>query len=92
MARAIIHNSNYKTADDAKAAIDRYFRERNEHFKQHPRRAGNKIWGKERVPVAFSQSNNCTDPRLGRCTLVRLVRRAQRAAQFRSSGRSRRSR
>ena len=27
MARAIIHNSDYKTADDAMAAIDRYFAE-----------------------------------------------------------------
>lgn len=31
----------------------------------HPRRAGNKIWGKVRVPPEFSQSNNCKDPRLG---------------------------
>lgn len=65
MARAIIHNSNYKTVDEAKAAIDRYFFDRNGHFQENPRRAGNKIWGKERVPAAFSQSNNCKDPRLG---------------------------
>jgi transposase len=65
MARAVIHNSNYKTADEARAAIDRYFDERNKHFREHPRRAGNKIWGKERVPPEFSQSNNCKDPRLG---------------------------
>jgi DDE superfamily endonuclease len=32
MARAIIHNSNYSCVDDAKAAIDRYFAERNQHF------------------------------------------------------------
>jgi transposase len=65
MARAIIHNSNYRTADEAKAAIDCYFLERNQHFEANPRRAGNKIWGKERVAVAFSPSNNCKDPRLG---------------------------
>lgn len=65
MARAIVHNSTYKTADEAKAAIDRYFLERNQHFQANPRRAGNKIWRRERVPVAFSQSNNCKDPRLG---------------------------
>ena len=65
MARAIIHNSNYRTVDEAKAAIDRYFLERNQHFQANPRRAGKKIWGKERVPVAFSPSNNCNDPRLG---------------------------
>ena len=63
MARAIIHNSDYKTADDAKAAINRYFEERNAHFKQSPRRAGNKIWRKEREPAAFSDANNCKDPR-----------------------------
>ena len=49
MARAIIHNSDYGSVDEAKAAIDRYFDERNRHFREHPRRAGNKIWGKERV-------------------------------------------
>jgi transposase len=65
MARAIIHNSDYKSVDEAKAAIDRYFEERNRHFKEHPRKAGNKIWGKERTPAEFSQSNNCKDPRLG---------------------------
>jgi transposase len=65
MARAIIHNSNYQSSEEAKAAIDRYFEERNEHFRMNPRRAGNKIWGKERVPAEFSPSNNCKDPRLG---------------------------
>jgi transposase len=65
MARAIIHNSNYQSPEEAKAAIDRYFEERNEHFRMNPRRAGNKIWGKERVPAEFSPSNNCKDPRLG---------------------------
>ena len=63
MARAIIHNSDYPTTDHAKAAIDRYLLERNEHFKEHPRRAGDKIWGKEREPAIFSESNNCKDPR-----------------------------
>jgi DDE superfamily endonuclease len=63
MARAIIHNSDYKTVDDAKTAIDEYFMERNVHFNQHPRRAGNKIWRKEREPAAFSDANNCKDPR-----------------------------
>jgi hypothetical protein len=63
MARAIIHNSDYKTADDAKAAINRYFEERNAHFKRSPRRAGNKIWRKERELASFSNANNCKDPR-----------------------------
>jgi transposase len=63
MARAVIHNSDYLAMDDAKAAIDRHFEERNTHFAQHPRRAGSKIWGKEREVSAFSQANNCKDPR-----------------------------
>jgi transposase len=63
MARAIIHNSDYKTLDDAKAAVDRYFADRNAHFLQHPRRAGSKIWGNEREVAAFSRANNCKDPR-----------------------------
>jgi transposase len=63
MARAIIHNSDYRTANDAKTAINRYFEERNAHFKQSPRRAGNKIWRKERELAAFSDTNNCKDPR-----------------------------
>jgi len=62
MARAIIHNSDYKTLDDAKGAINRYFEERNSHFRQHPRRAGNKIWRKERELAQFSGANNCKDP------------------------------
>jgi hypothetical protein len=63
MARAIIHNSDYKSVDDAKAAIDRYFSERNSYFKTHPKPAGSKIWGKERTESRFSDSNNCKDPR-----------------------------
>jgi len=63
MARAIIHNSDYKSVDEAKMAIDRYFAERNEHFRRQPRRAGKKIWGKEREPAVFSEANNCKDPR-----------------------------
>jgi transposase len=63
MARSIIHNSDYPGVEDAKAAIDRYFAERNARFREYPRRAGKKIWGKEREHPAFSASNNCRDPR-----------------------------
>jgi hypothetical protein len=63
MARAVIHNSNYRTLDDAKAAVDQYFADRNAHFLPHPKRAGAKIWGKERELAAFSAANNCKDPR-----------------------------
>lgn len=63
MARAIIHNSNYESVDAAKAAIDRYFTDRNKNFQTHPRRAGNKLWGKELVKPEFNEANNCKDPR-----------------------------
>jgi transposase len=65
MARAVIQNSNYASVEEAKAAIDRYFEDRNKYFKEHPRKAGNKIWGNERMAAKFSPSNNCKDPRLG---------------------------
>ena len=63
MAQAVIHNSDYQSVDEAKAAIDRHFAERNQHFRENPQRAGGKIWGNELVPPQFSQSNNCKDPR-----------------------------
>lgn len=62
MARAIIHNSDYRSEEECRVAIDRYFADRNSHFNSYPRRAGNKIWGKERVPPVFSESSNCKDP------------------------------
>jgi hypothetical protein len=63
MARAIIHNSDYQSVDDAKSAIDRYFVQRNEHFRLHPQRAGKRIWGRERHAPTFSESNNNKDPK-----------------------------
>ena len=62
MARAIIHNSDYGSTDDAIRAIDRYFLDRNGHFRNNPKKAGRKIWGRERVPAVFSASHNCKDP------------------------------
>jgi transposase len=63
MSRAVIQNSDYQSVDDAKAAVDRYFNERNAHFRDRPRRAGSKVWGKEPGPAKFSEFNNCKDPR-----------------------------
>jgi hypothetical protein len=63
MAKAVIHNSDYPSADAARAAIDRYFADRNQQFQDRPKRAGKRIWGEERVLPAFSESNNCKDPR-----------------------------
>ncbi len=62
MARAIIHNSDYASIEECMKAIDRYFFERNRKFKENPKRAGNKIWGKELVKPQFNESNNCKDP------------------------------
>jgi hypothetical protein len=63
MARAIIHNSDYESVEVCKAAIDRYFAERNAYFRANPKRAGKKIWGLENSPSVFSPSNNCKAPK-----------------------------
>lgn len=63
LAKAIIHNSDYQSVEEAMAAIDRYFLERNGYFEKNPKRAGNKIWGQELVVCEFSESNNCKDPK-----------------------------
>ena len=62
MAKAIIHNSDYQSVEECKAAIDLYFKERNQAFIENPKRAGNKIWGEEIVKPVFKESNNCKDP------------------------------
>jgi hypothetical protein len=61
MSRAVIQNSDYQSVDDAKAAVDQYFNERNAHFKDHPRRGWRE--GKEPGPAKFSEFNNCKDLR-----------------------------
>ena len=63
MAKAIIHNSDYQSVEECKAAIDRYFEERNQAFLNNPKRAGKKIWGEEIVKPIFKESNNCKDPK-----------------------------
>jgi hypothetical protein len=63
MARSIIHNSDYQSVDECMTAIERYYADRNQHFKDHPKRAGKQIWGKELVPPVFDEANNCKDPR-----------------------------
>jgi len=44
-----------RRAEEAIAAIDRYFLERNEYFENNPKRAGNKVWRQERVACEFKQ-------------------------------------
>ncbi len=63
MARAILHNSDYGSVMEAVIAIDRHFEERNSYYRENLQRAGNKIWGLERVVPEFSESNNCKDPK-----------------------------
>jgi len=45
MAKGIIHNSDYPSAEAAKDAIDRYFKERNDSFVRCPKPAGRKDLG-----------------------------------------------
>jgi hypothetical protein len=63
MARAVIHNSDYGSVADAQTAITRYFEQRNAAFLAAPRRAGRAIWGRERIPSTFLDTNNCKDPK-----------------------------
>jgi transposase len=44
MVRAVIHHSDYGSAEEMKTAISKHFADRNEFFKKNPRRAGKKIW------------------------------------------------
>jgi hypothetical protein len=62
MSRAIIHNSDYPSLEAAQQAIDTHFAKRNESFRIHPKKAGCKIWGAERVSTEFREGNNCKDP------------------------------
>ena len=63
LAKSVIHNSDYSSLDECKNAISLYFEARNNHFLANPKKAGNKIWGKELVIPVFKDSNNCKDPR-----------------------------
>lgn len=63
LAKAVLHNSDYGSAQECMEAIDRYFEERNEHFRHNPKPAGKKIWGKELVAPVFDETNNCKNPK-----------------------------
>jgi hypothetical protein len=65
MSRAVIHNSDFKDSAHAKEAIDAYFANRNEFYRLHPKRAGQKLWGHERSEAEFREENNCKDPKYG---------------------------
>lgn len=63
MVKAVLDNSDYQSVEEAKRAIDLYFEERNEYFRKHPKKAGNKIWKHELVPTQFKEGQNCKNPR-----------------------------
>jgi transposase len=44
MKRAVIHNSDYQSPAKMKAAISMHFRERNDYFRDNPKRVGKKMW------------------------------------------------
>ena len=47
LARAVIHNSDYQSVDEAKAAIDRYFDERNAHLSETSQTSRRQDWKME---------------------------------------------
>jgi len=63
MAKAIIHNSNYSSVAECQMAINRYFVERNAYFQENPKKAGNKIWGKELALPVFHEAGIFKDSR-----------------------------
>jgi hypothetical protein len=62
MAKALIHNSNFSDEKEAKQMIDSYLEERNAYFLRNPRKAGDKIWGRERFALVFNEARNFKDP------------------------------
>jgi hypothetical protein len=63
LACAVIHNSDYISVAECETAISQHFLVRNQHFKENPKRAGNKIWGKEPVAPKFDEAHNCRNRR-----------------------------
>lgn len=61
--KAIIHNSNYGSVDECQCAINRYFEDRNQFFRENPTRADNKIWGKELAVPIFNEAATFKDAR-----------------------------
>ena len=59
LAKSVLHNSDYDSVTECTDAIDRYFEKRNQYYRDNPKRAGNKIWGKEKVPPVFDKANIC---------------------------------
>lgn len=51
MKRAVICNSDYACPSEMQEAIARHFEERNQYYRDNPKRAGNKIWDKQAFDV-----------------------------------------
>jgi transposase len=47
MTRAVVHNSDYESPARMKRAISTHFVERNEFFRENPKRVGKKIWERD---------------------------------------------
>ena len=75
MAKAIIHNSDYESVEVCKAAIDRYFAERNAFFLANPKRAGRIIWGKEADSEPFLCLEQLQEPEIPVFRTLRITGR-----------------
>lgn len=51
MKKVAIKNSDYPSKWKMEGAISGYFEERNQHFRENPKKAGNKIWDKEAFDI-----------------------------------------
>jgi transposase len=59
MSKSVIRNSDYDNVNDCRTAIDNYFTKRNRYYQENPKKAGKKIWGKEKVKPVFDKANIC---------------------------------
>ncbi|TSK08937.1 MAG: hypothetical protein FPO08_06475 [Geobacter sp.] len=51
MKRAVICNSDYQSSQEMQDAIAKHFEDRNCYYRENPKRAGDKIWDKERFDL-----------------------------------------
>lgn len=63
MARAILHNSDYPTLEDCKAAVTRYFSGSRRSFPQGSQACRKSDLGEGTSLVHLHETNNCKDPR-----------------------------
>ncbi|MBJ6800215.1 IS630 family transposase [Geomonas propionica] len=51
MKRAVICNSDYQSVKEMQDAIAQHFEERNQYYRDNPKRAGDKIWDREKFDL-----------------------------------------